>query len=350
VRTRLTEEYGLDVPIVGGALGVLSRPALVAAVSEAGGMGTLGAVGTPLTPPEELRTLIAGVRALTARPFGVNFITPLATPEHVDVCIEAGVPVVSFHWGDPPEALIGRLHDGGVRVWMQAGSAALARAAVDAGVDAVVAQGSEAGGTNRSLLATSTLVPTVADAVAPTMVIAAGGIADGRGLAAALALGAEGAWVGTRLVASVEAYAHEEYKRRVVRAGEADTAVTTVFHGPERLRRPARALRNRVVRTWAGREEHAPTDASAAHVIGWTALGGEDVPIHRFSTLLPTPETTGDFEEMCLLAGESAALVHGVLPAGRIVREMAAEAERVITDRLATMATMIARVAPDAVG
>jgi len=338
VRTQLTEAYGLEVPIVGAALGPVSGPALAAAVSEAGGMGTLGAVGAPLTSPAELRALIGAIRTRTRRPFGVNFITPLASPEHIDVCIELAVPVVSFHWGDPPAALIERLQSGGVKVWMQAGSVALARAAVRAGVDAVIAQGSEAGGSNRSTAAGLTLVPAVVDAITPIPVLAAGGIADGRGLAAALALGAVGGWVGTRLIATDEANAHPEYKRRVLAATVEDTALTTVFYGPERIRRPVRALRNRVVQTWARREAHIPETLGCSQIVGWTTLGGRETPIHRFSTLLPTSGTTGDLDEMCLLAGESAALVRDVRPAGEVVRGMAAEAALVI-GRLAMMTT-----------
>jgi len=213
---------------------------------------------------------------------------------------------------------------------MQVGSAGLAQAAVRAGVDAVIAQGCEAGGSNQSVASVMTLVPAVVDAVAPVMVLAAWGIVDGRGMAAALALGAAGVWVGTRLVASEEADAHEEYKRRVLLAAEGDTTITTLFHGPERIRRPMRALGNRVVRTWAGHEIHLPPDVGASHVIGWTGREGEEVPVHKFSTLLPTPETTGDFDEMCLLAGEGAALVRDVQPAGRIVGGMAAQADQII--------------------
>src|SRR5690242_5213524 len=119
MRNRFTDAYGLDVPFVAAPLGSLSGPRLVAAVCEAGGLGTLGAVGAPLTSPTGLRAQIFDIRSRTVRPFGVNFITPLATEKHIDVCIAERVPVVSFHLGDPPELFIGRLRDAGVRVWMQ---------------------------------------------------------------------------------------------------------------------------------------------------------------------------------------------------------------------------------------
>jgi NAD(P)H-dependent flavin oxidoreductase YrpB (nitropropane dioxygenase family) len=302
-------------------------------------MGTLGAVGDPLTSPGELRALIAAVRARTDRPFGVNFITPLASEEHIDACIDERVAVVSFHVGDPPDLFIGRLRDAGIATWMQVGSVALARAAVRAGVDAVIAQGSEAGGSNRSVTTAFTLIPAVVDAVAPVPVLAAGGIADGRGVAAALTLGAEAVWVGTALIASEEADAHEEYKRRVIAACDGDTVITTLFSGRERLRRPVRALRNRVVREWAGREAHVPPPLDPPRQVGTAVRSGRAVPIHEFSTHLPTRGTEGDLDEMCLLAGESAALVRRLAPAREIVRAMIAEAEEIITGRLRTLAS-----------
>ncbi len=334
LRTRLTEPYGLDVPFISAGMGFLALPPLVAAVSNAGGLGLLG-VG--ITPPDGLRVLIRRIRTLTSRPFGVDFITQFTSPAHIDVCLEERVPVVVFFWNDPPQTFIARLRVGGVKVWMQVGSVQRAREAVQAGVDAVIVQGSEAGGHNHATSATLVLVPAVVDAIAPVPVIAAGGIADGRGVAAALALGAEAVCVGTRLVASREAYAHDEYKRRVVAATTTDVTLTTLF-GPEWPDQPMRVLRNRVVHEWTGREDQVPPPSNPPQFIGRTVLGGQEVPLPKFSALLPTPDTTGDFEEMCLAAGESAGLVKDIRPAGDIVRDMMGEAERIIRGRLAAMA------------
>lgn len=326
LRTRLTDEYRLDLPFVGAGMGFVSMPPLVAAVSEAGGMGTLGAAPQP---PEAVRALIRQIRALTDRPFGVNFITQFTEDAHIDVCLEERVPVVSFHWNDPPAGYIARLRAGGVRVWMEVGSMAMARTAANLDVDAIVAQGREAGGHERGTAGTLVLVPAIIDAVAPLPVLAAGGIADGRGVAAALALGAAGVWVGTRLVASREAHAHDEYKNRLVAATEADTVVTTLF-GPEWPDAPMRVLRNRVVAEWAGREGVIPAEVAAEAGIGRTLLGGQEYAMPKFSAFPPTPETVGDFEEMCLAAGESAGLVRDIRPAGEIIRTMMGEAERII--------------------
>ncbi|GCE30425.1 2-nitropropane dioxygenase [Dictyobacter alpinus] len=330
LRTRLTEEYGIELPFVSAGMAFIGMPPLVAAVSNAGGMGTLGA---SLVPPDDLRTLIHMTRSMTTRPFGVNFITPFIGEPHIAVCIEEKVAVVSFFWGDPPETFIQRLHTAGIKVWMQVGSLAEARTAVRSGVDAVVAQGSEAGGHNRSTATSLTLIPAVVDAIAPIPVIAAGGIADGRGVVAALALGAEAVWVGTRMVASQEAYANEEYKKRIVAAEGADTVRTTIF-GPEWPHQPMRVIRNRVVEEWAGQETRVVYDPNPTTFIGQTRIGGQEVPLPKFSALLPTPDTTGDWEEMCFTAGECSGLINEVKPAADIVHEMMEEARQIIRYRL----------------
>ena len=331
--TRITEQYELEVPFVCAGMGFVGMPPLVAAVSEAGGMGTLGA--SPM-PPEAVRATIRQVRSMTSRPFGVNFITPFTEDAHLDVCIEEKVPVVSFHWSDPPVNFISRLRDGGVKVWMQIGSVEMARQVADLGVDAVIAQGGEAGGHVRGEASTLVLVPSVADAVAPLPVIAAGGIADGRGVAAALALGADAVWVGTRMVASREANVHDEYKRRLLAATERDTVVTTLF-GPEWPEAPARVLRNRVVEEWAGREDEVAYSPDPSRSIGRTLMGGEEYVMPEFSAILPTPETSGDFEEMMVVMGESAGLVKEIKPAAEIVHEMMNEAQQIIAQRLSPM-------------
>ncbi len=332
--TRLTEEYGLEVPLVCAGMGFVAMPPLVAAVSNAGGMGTLGA--SPM-PPDAVRAMIGAIRSMTSKPFGVNFITPFTEEAHIDICIEERVPVVSFHWDDPPAAFISRLREGGVKVWMQVGSVEMASEVAHLGVDAVIAQGREAGGHVRGETSTLVLVPSVVDAVAPIPVLAAGGIADGRGVAAALALGAEAVWVGTRMVATREANVHDEYKRRVLAAAGTDTVVSTLF-GPEWPDAPARILRNRVVDEWAGREREVVYTPDPSQSIGRTLMGDEEYVMPKFSAFLPTPQTTGDFEEMMMAAGESSGLVREVLPAGEVVREMIDGAHRVIAGRLCPMA------------
>jgi enoyl-[acyl-carrier protein] reductase II len=217
---------------------------------------------------------------------------------------------------------------------MQVGSLRAAREAAAAGMDAVVVQGSEGGGHNRSSAGLVALVPPVVDAVAPLPVLAAGGIADGRGVAAALALGAEAVWVGTRLLASTEAHAHPEYKRRVVDACCDDVVRTSLF-GPEWPGEPMKVLRNRVVREWQGRDARTPPPPQPPEIIGQTLLGRQPYPMPKFSAIPPTPDTTGDLEEMCLPAGEGVGLCRRVMPAAEIIAEMMGEAGRIIAGRLA---------------
>ena len=323
IHTRITRQFDLACPIIGAGMGIVAMPPLVAAISNAGGMGTLGA---GLMPAEAVAGAVQAIRSMTSKPFGVNFITQFAGPEHVDAAIAGKPAVISFHWNDLPVALIERVKKAGIPVWVQVGTVAMGKDAAALGVDAVIAQGSESGGHVRGEAATMVLLPAMLDAVGPKVpVIAAGGIADGRGMAAALALGADAVWVGTRFLASEEATAHPEYKRRVVAAGPGDTMVTTLF-GPEWPDRE-RVLINRVVREWGHRVHEIPAELRSAPGIGKTMMGPQPYDMPKFSVLLPIPETSGDFEEMNMVAGESSGLVHDIQPAAQIVRAMTEQAE-----------------------
>jgi enoyl-[acyl-carrier protein] reductase II len=326
MRTRLSEEYGIEVPVVAAGMAFIARAPLAAAVSAAGGLGTIGASAMP---PELLEAEIAAVRAVTDRPFALNIIPRFAGPELIAAA--AGVPVVTFFWDDPDPAWLETLHDAGTRVWFQVGSPAEAVAAVDAGADAVVAQGIEAGGHNRSVAGTMTLVPAVTDAVA-VPVIAAGGVADGRGLAAVLALGADGALLGTRFLMSAEADAAAAYRERIAAAGVGDTARNNVF-GLEFPDATVRGLRTAIVAEYEGRDHPAPyagLDPAELPVIGATSMFGQEMPLRRFNGFPPVAAATGDFDQMSLLAGETAGLIGDVRPAAEIVAAIAAEAEALV--------------------
>jgi enoyl-[acyl-carrier protein] reductase II len=266
--------------------------------------------------------------------------TPSITEDHIDVCIAEGVKIVVFFWNAPPAGWVAKLHAAGARVWSQVGSVAGAREAVGVGADLIIAQGKEAGGHVRGAAAEDAgggvatklehLLPAVVDAVGPRIVLAAGGIADAQTLKRALQLGADGAWVGTRMMASSEAYCHDEYKRRIVAAGSSDTVITTMF-GPEWPGAPLRAIRNRVVKQWAGREDQIPTPPPPPSTIGTTLLFGMPYVMPKFSVILPTPDTTGDFDEMCLPGGAvSAPLVKSIKPAAEIIADMVGGARRLI--------------------
>jgi Dioxygenases related to 2-nitropropane dioxygenase len=302
-------------------------PDLALAVCAAGG---LGSIGVGLMPPPALKATIDSVRAGTGKPFNVNFITSLTETAQVDVACNESVPVVSFHWGHPPRSWIDALHSAGVKVWEQVGSADAAKRAVDDGIDLVVAQGSEAGGHNLGTLPTMALLPLVVDAVAPALVLGAGGIVDGRGLAAALMLGADGVWIGTRLVATTESLAHPEYQARLVAARGADTVTTHVFGRQTPEFNPMRVLRNRVVAQWNERVAEIPTDPAAGPVIGHVNLMGMEMDLHKFTNFVPVRSTTGDFDEMPLLAGQGVGLVDSVPTVAAVVAAMTTDAARMI--------------------
>jgi len=323
VRTPLCDLVGIEVPVVLAPMGGAVTPGLAAAVSGAGGLGML-----PLTwtAPDEIAAVIDETRRRTDRPFGVNLGLAWDQRERLALALAAGVRVVSFFWGDAG-ALVGEAHGAGAIVFVTVGTAAEARAAVAAGADVVVAQGWEAGGHVWGTVSTLALVPRVVDAVGPVPVVAAGGVADGRGLAAVLALGAAGAWVGTRFLAAAEAGVHPAYRERVLAAGEADTFYGTLFDRgwPDA---PHRTLRNSTVEAWerAGR----PAPGSRPGENDEPASRPDGSPINRYASSTPTAAMTGDVEPLPHWAGQGVGLVTREESAADIVRSLVTEAEQVI--------------------
>jgi enoyl-[acyl-carrier protein] reductase II len=314
---------------------------LAIAVCNAGGIGSIAA--GPL-PGAAIRGLIRAVRAATPQRFHVNLITCLAQPEQISACIDEGAPIVSFHWGHPPQRFIDQLHDAGIKVWEQVGSVAAAEHAVESGMDLIIAQGSEAGGHNFGSLPTFVLLPTVVEAVAPTPVLAAGGIVSGRQLAAALVLGAEGAWIGTRFVASCEAFAHHDYKQRLIEVDGTQTRLTSVF-GPDLPHfNPMRVLDVGLAHEFAGRESEAPTNLAQQRVIGSLDLFGSKISLQRFSSFVPTPATEGAIDQMPFLAGQGVGGIREILPVREIVETMVSEATQALL-----VARAIVNAAPHAV-
>ncbi len=322
--TAFCKRLRITHPILSAGMGGgLAGPELVAAVSNAGGLGVLGLLGLP---PPLVGAAIDATRALTHRPFGVNFVLPFVGGDEIAAALERRVAVLVLAWGDP-SPWIAAAHARDVLVVAQVGSLAEAIVAARAGVDAVIAQGVEAGGHVQGTSALSVLVPAVRAAIAPTPVIAAGGVADGRGLAAALALGADAVSMGTRFVASAEAVASDEYKRRLVAASAEDTVLVSLFDLGWRDA-PHRVLRNRAVERW----EAAGRPASGARpgegeIIGRVPIVGIAVDVPRYSEIPPLAGWEGDVDEAALYAGESCALVRDVRPAAAIVRDVVAEAE-----------------------
>ncbi|MFG2915647.1 NAD(P)H-dependent flavin oxidoreductase [Kitasatospora sp. NPDC048298] len=331
--TRLTERFAVQHPFVCAGMAFAGGTAdLAVAVSGAGG---IGGVGAALLPLETLRRTICEIRdRVGGAPFHINLITYFDNSDAVRVCVEEQVPIVSFHWGHPPADQLRRLRDAGISVWEQVGSADAARRAVDDGVEVVVAQGWEAGGHNYGGLPTMVGVPAVVDAVGErALVLAAGGITDGRQVAAALCLGADGVWVGTRLVASREAQVHAEHHRRLVSSAGEDTVLSRIF-GPEWPDfNPMRVQRDRVVAQWNDRPAEVPTDRAGLEQIGTTDFQGERTVLRKFNPFPPGPSTEADWEEMPWLMGQGVGLVHDIRPAGEIVGEMMEQAGRVLSSR-----------------
>jgi nitronate monooxygenase len=289
---------------------------LAAAVSEAGGLGLIG--GTTIGGAEWLVDQIRRARELTDRPFGVGFISHLPNAGELMVAaLRAGVRIVAHSFADPAP-FVADAHDAGAIVLCQVRSVDAARRAADCGVDVVTAQGTEAGG-HTGLISTLPLVPRVVDAVAPVPVVAAGGIADGRALAAALMLGADAVWLGTRFLATHESGVSDAYKDRVVGATGDETVLTDLFDVALGMPWPAgvsgRAIRNEFVDRWEGREDALRAWASE-HRDEYRAIGGDR-------------ETA----ERAVWAGESASFVTARESAGDVVRALVGEASAVLRNR-----------------
>jgi NAD(P)H-dependent flavin oxidoreductase YrpB (nitropropane dioxygenase family) len=330
LHTRLCEVLGIEFPIFAAPLGPdLTGPELVAAVSNAGGLGILQA---QLSPPPVLRQELEHLRGMTEKPFGVNFLLHFPTEDTFRVCLEAGVAVFSFFWGDP-SPFVEPAHAAGGKVMVQVGSVKAAQRAIQSGVDIVIAQGVEAGGHIEGEVSTLVLVPRVVDAVALTPVVAAGGIADARGVVAALALGTEAVVLGTRFLATPEARAHPVYKQKLLEATETDTARTILFgHGWSYA--PHRALRTAFVSQWLGQEERGQESRPDEPVIGHTTIAGQAMPLLRFMGFPPNLDARGDIESMGLMAGQSVGLVNEIKPAAQVVRELVEGAQQLIHQRL----------------
>ena len=328
--TSITRAFGLTTPIVNAGMAMIARPALAAAVCEAGGLGT---IGCDINPPDVLRDLVRQTKTLTKRPFGVDLIGDFATDEHLSVLIEEQVALAIFFWTLPTQERFERLKQAGIKVWMQVGRVTEAEQAVALGADALIVQGAEAGGHNRAEASTMTLFPRIRRSFPRLPLLAAGGIVDGKTMAAALVLGADAVWCGSRFLASQEADAHEAYKDRVLCADVGDTAILSIY-GPEWPDQTMRAIVNDGARVALGREGEAIADAKG-QIAGSTVLNGQTIPVPRYSAILPTRDFDGDIEQVCLTAGQSAGNIHEILPAGEIVRRMTGEAKAALDGLIA---------------
>jgi nitronate monooxygenase len=316
----LCDILGVEHPIVNAPMAGAAGAQLAAAVSEAGGFGLIGGSQGDV---DWLRGQIRQARSLTKKPFGVGFITPAAgTAALVQAAIDERVAAISLSFADPTP-YVALAHEHGLKVLAQVQSVALAQQAVRAGVDVVAAQGVEAGGHTGMRSGSLPLVPAVIDVAGGICVIAAGGIGDGRGLAAVLMLGAEGAWIGTRFVASLESAGTAWGKQRIVQSSTDDAVITHVYDIISQAPFPAgigdRVLGNAFVAEWAGRDAEVQ------------ALREELRP--RVSQAA----AAGDSSIAPVRAGSVAGLVHSIEPAGDILRRIVAEAEHTLRQRPAEL-------------
>lgn len=312
LETALTRMFGIDLPIITAPMASAATGRFAAAASTAGALGMVG-VGSG-TSAEHIADH-AAVAEKAGQPFGVGLMAwALGTrPEQVEAAVAARPALISVSFGDYAP-WIPVVKDAGIRVTTQVGTVAEAREAARAGVDLLVARGAEAGGHGRDAAGTLTLLQAVLDAV-DIPVVAAGGVATGRGLAAVLAAGAAGAWVGTALLASAESAFTDTAKERVLRAQETDTVYTRAFDIAMRLAWPpqfgGRALGNLFTERWAGREDE---------------LVGNEEAYEQVKAAMQT----GDYDALPVYAGQAVALVTERRPVGEVVTAMARDAERLL--------------------
>jgi nitronate monooxygenase len=316
ITTPLCTLLGIERPILNASMAGTATGALAAAVSEAGGFGMIG--GTSSGGADWLREQIRIARSLTSRPFGVGFISSFPeTAELAQVALDEGVAAINHSFADPTP-FVDATHAAGAKLFVQVQTLELAIRAAEAGADVIIAQGGEAGG-HAGAIGTFALLPAVVDAVAPIPVVAAGGVADGRGLAAALLLGAQGAWMGTRFVASHE-WGGGSWEQDAVLAATSDDTVQTrlydlVGERPFPRENPDRMLRNAFIDRWNDREDEIP--AHRAELKAEIAAGSEraDVAVAGIS------------------AGVASGLIASARPAGEIVRDIVREAEELLRER-----------------
>jgi len=320
MRTRACDVLGIEQPLVLGGMAGVAASRLVAAVSNAGALGTLGCANQP---PASIESAVREIREKTDRPFGLNLLLFLADEAAISAVLAAKPAVFSTSWPRADydlKALFARAHAAGSKVMHMVSTAAEARRAAQAGADVVVAQGSEGGG-HVGLIGTIALVPMVVRAVravrdvAPIPVLAAGGLATGSGLAAALALGADGALMGTRFLATEESPLPEGFQRAILASDGHNTLLTEIPDVARGRVWPgafSRVARNRFIERWAAREGELRASQAEA------AAG------------LQRAAAEGDAEEGLLFMGQDAGLIDSIEPAGEIVRRIVFEAEEIV--------------------
>ncbi|MSU25511.1 MAG: nitronate monooxygenase [Opitutus sp.] len=314
----LMAKFGLKCPIFQAGMAILAPPELAAAVSNAGGLGAIGLTGAT---PERGRELVAQTKAATKRPFAVNYIL-VRDCSSFRAAVEAGAPIVQFSWGLPSREQLGALAGAGTKWGVQVASGEGAARAVDLGVDYIICQGTEAGGHVQAIRSREETLPEVLAAAKSTPVLAAGGIASGRAIRRALLDGAAGVLMGTRFMATREAYAHDVYKAALTRAKAEDSVFTICFQDGW-TSAPHRVLRNRTLNRWEAAGCPPPGQRPGeGEVVATTPTGVKRL---RYAGTSPRPGDTGEVAEMAMWAGVGVGSIRDVAPAAEIVERLWAE-------------------------
>jgi len=336
LHTPLCDLLGIRYPILSVGFGLAATPELAAAVSNAGGLGVLGCSGTAASV---ISTLVSRTRELTDRPFGVNTIIAEVDEgdrewlsNQIDSIGALGVGAVVLFWGDPaPYVPIAHAHD--MKVLIQVGSVEEAKLAKDAGVDAVIAQGVEAGGHVRGTASIWDLLPETVGALEPLPVLASGGIGDGAGVARALRYGAQGVSLGTRFVCSDEADLHPAYKQRIVDSKAEDTELNSLFDvwWPDAPHRTLKSSKTFIEWERAGRPPTGSRPGEGTSIGRRRFADGQWRDWPRYAIGSVPPDFEGDWEYAPLWAGESCSDVHDIKPAGEIVGDLVRGAEKALS-------------------
>lgn len=325
MQTAFTRLLSLQAPLMQAPIGRSAGPQLVASVSNAGALGTLTIWGMP---PDRVADGIQATRKLTRKQFAVNVRADLSQHGHVSAALENGIRLIHLFWGDPTP-YVAAIHRAGAMVIAAVATGDEAKLALDAGADILIAQGWEAGGHVQGTIATLSLVPTVVDLAGHVPVLAAGGVVDGRGLAAVLMLGASGAVMGTRFVASEESRAHPIYKSALVAARQTDAVYLVDLFDIGWPNAPHRALRNSTVRAW----EASGSPASGSRPNENEAIGTRTngSTIVRYAMPSPVSDETGNVEAMAHYAGQGVEGIREILPAASIVDRTVHQAEQCLS-------------------
>ncbi len=321
MQTRITRLLDIRYPVIQAPVGSATTPELVSSVSNAGGLGMLA---LSRTDNDTTREKIRETKKMTSRPFGVNLVLEWDQSDRVQICMEEQVPLVSFFWGNST-AFIQPLKEKGIKICHTVGNSKEAVFYEQCGVDFIVAQGWEAGGHVWGTVASSVLISAIAEKISIPLV-SAGGFADGKGLLAALSLGASGIWVGSKFLMAKEANVSKTYRELIAGADENDTLYVERLFNKGWDFAPHRVIRNSTVKAWeeAGRPEEGQRP-NEHEILGYNQNGK---PLERYSDEIPAGTATGNLEALAIYAGQSAALIKDeVTSAEEIIQKIITQAQ-----------------------